>query len=354
MPPSKQALEPIAESNWLEEFSPSYFALVMATGIVSLASELLGFPRIANALFTLNIAAYVVIWGLNLVRLIRHPRAMLADFVSHDRGPGFLTVIAATAVIGSECYVTLGAHGAALWLWYFSIALWVVLLNGWFTAAVMIDPKPALDRGLDGSWFLLTVSTQSIALLGSYVADQLPAPEIAIFVCLSFYMLGAMFYLWIISLVLLRWLFFPMERKDALSPNYWINSGAMAITTLAGARLIDTTGAHVASLAQFLAAFNLLFWVTATWWIPLLCLVNAWRLCIERFPLRYEPGYWSMVFPLGMYVACTWEYAESASFPFLKPLAHAGIYFAWAAWAFTTLGTVRAILRGLRGTMRKI
>lgn len=329
----------------LADFSPAYFALVMATGIVSNASGFLGFSHVAQVLFILNLAAYLTIWGLTLGRLYRYPRRMRADLASHDRGAGFLTVVAATALVGSEFHLRLGADSVAIGFWFFALVLWVVLLNSWFAAAVMVDPKPSLDRGIDGSWFLLTVSTQSIAVLGTYIANQFPVPEQIIFVCLAFYMLGAMFYLWVIGLVLLRWLFYPMERKDALSPNYWINSGAMAITTLAGARLIATTSPHVASLANFLTAFNLLFWATASWWIPLLFVVNAWRLFVERFPLRYEPGYWSMVFPLGMYVACTWEYGRSAHIPFLEPVAHGVIYVAWAAWALTAFGMIRAILR---------
>src|SRR5579864_3879976 len=40
--------------------SPAYFALVMATGIVSVDAHLLDMPRIAAALFWLNIVAYLV------------------------------------------------------------------------------------------------------------------------------------------------------------------------------------------------------------------------------------------------------------------------------------------------------
>lgn len=334
----------------LANFSPAYFSLVMATAVVSIASGFLGFSRIARVFFEINLAAYITIWGLQVGRLFRYPRRMRADLASHDRGAGFLTVVAATALIGSEFHLRLGADSVAVAFWFFALGLWIILLNSWFAAAVMVDPKPTLDRGIDGSWFLLTVSTQSIAVLGTYVADQFRVPEQIIFVCLAFYMLGAMFYLWVIGLVLLRWLFYPMERKDALSPNYWINSGAMAITTLAGARLIATTSPHVASLAHFLTAFNLLFWATASWWIPFLILVNAWRLFVERFPVRYEPGYWSMVFPLGMYAACTWDYAQSAAIPFLKPIAHAMLFVAWAAWLLTTFGLLKAILKWLKQT----
>jgi len=339
---------PVRAPSALATFSPAYFALVMATGIISIASGSLGFSWVARVLFAINLVAYVTIWVIQLTRLVRYPGAMLADLASHERGAGFLTVVAATTLVGSECHLMLGANTVALALWFLAIGLWVVLAYSWFAAIVMVDPKPPLDRGIDGSWFLLTVSTESIAILGTFVSSQLPAPEQVIFISLAFYMLGAMFYLWVIGLVLLRLLFNPMDRTDALSPTYWINSGAMAITTLAGARLIATTSAHVESLAHFLTAFNLLFWASATWWIPLLFLVGAWRLFIKRIPLRYEPGYWSMVFPLGMYAACTWAYAEAGHLPYLKPIALGCIFVAWAAWALTTFGMVRSFMRWMR------
>lgn len=332
----------------LAEFPPGYFALVMATGIISIASWLQGFSGLARGLFVFNLVAYAVIWGLQLARLAGYPRAMRADLASHERGAGFLTVVAATALIGSGFHLLWGADAVALGLWFFAIGLWVVLLYAWFASLIMVNPKPPLDRGINGGWFLLTVSTQSLAILGTFVADQLPSRETAIFVCLALYMLGAMFYLWVIGLVLLRWFFSSMESREAFSPAAWISSGAMAITTLAGARLIDSTSRHAESLSHFLTAFNLLFWATATWWIPLLCLVGAWRILVLRHRVRYEPEYWSMVFPLGMYSACTSAYADSASLSFLAPIAFGSLIISWVAWGLAAVGTVNA-WRGEKG-----
>lgn len=342
---------PARSPGWLAAFPPGYFAFVMATGIISIASDYLGYSWIAHVLCGFTLVAYVTIWGLQLARLVRYPRATLADLISHQRGAGFLTIVAATAIVGSECHLLLGSDSAALMLWVFAIGLWIFLVYVWFAALAMVDPKPCLDRGIDGSWFLFTVSTQSIAILGTFVAPQFPIPAEIIIASLAFFMLGAMFYFWVISLVLLRWFFFPMDRSGALSPTYWINSGALSITTMAGACLIAALTPEMKSLAPFLTAFNMLFWATATWWIPLLLLVEAWRLFIQRFPLRYEPGYWSMVFPLGMYVVCTWTYADSAPILyFLKPIAHACIFVAWTAWLLTGFGMATSVLRWMRRT----
>jgi hypothetical protein len=46
-----------------------------------------------------------------------------------------------------------------------------------------------------------------------------------------------MFYILFIALIIYRWIFISMEPAKR-TPPYWINMGALAITTLAGARLI--------------------------------------------------------------------------------------------------------------------
>ena len=55
--------------NTIKAFHPAYFAMVMSTGIISIASNMLGFKGIAYGLFYLNIAAYAIILSLQLLRV---------------------------------------------------------------------------------------------------------------------------------------------------------------------------------------------------------------------------------------------------------------------------------------------
>ena len=88
-----------AEPDWLRNFFPGYFALVMATGIVAVAACLLHYRLLAWALFAIALAAYPVLWVILLARIVRFPGAVIADFVSHERGPAFLTIVAANGVL---------------------------------------------------------------------------------------------------------------------------------------------------------------------------------------------------------------------------------------------------------------
>ena len=61
----------------VRDLFPGYFALVMATGIVSVAAHVLDMPRIAVVLLGVNIAAFVVLGLLLLARVVAYPGRVL-------------------------------------------------------------------------------------------------------------------------------------------------------------------------------------------------------------------------------------------------------------------------------------
>jgi len=92
---------------------PGYFAVVMATGIVSIAAHVLQMPRIALALLAINVCTYVVLTVMFAIRLLVYFPRVLDDLNSHARGPGFFTVVAGTCVLGSEIAILTGRTGTA-------------------------------------------------------------------------------------------------------------------------------------------------------------------------------------------------------------------------------------------------
>jgi CIC family chloride channel protein len=334
----------------LQALAPSYFALTMSTGIVSVASHLLGFQTIAVALFWFNLLFYAVLSIAFTARALIFPHDFFGDLLSHTKGPGYLTIVAGTSLLGTQVWLFTSLQGAAVVLWWLTLALWVLIIYSFFTAAVVREPKPPLETGINGGWMLIVTATQSISTLGSYVIEALPAKELMLFICLGFFMLGGMLYIVLTGLIVYRALFFRME-PDQLNPPYWINMGAVAITTLAGSRLIllGEPGPLAASLHPFLPAFVMLFWATATWWIPLLVLVGLWKIIVSRSTPRYGVGLWSMVFPLGTYAAATWTYATALQLDFLTWIPGWFIIIAYAAWLVTAFGMGARLVTVARG-----
>ena len=93
---------------------PGYFALVMSTGIISIACHLLGFWFLAIPLFWLTLAFYLILWLLTLWRLFCYPRQFLSDFTDDTRGVEFFTVIAGTCILGNQWVLFLGAYRIAV------------------------------------------------------------------------------------------------------------------------------------------------------------------------------------------------------------------------------------------------
>ena len=333
----------------MKHLSPAYFALVMATGIVSIAALDFGLFLLALALFIVNLVAYAVLSALTLLRAVRYPRLFLADLTDHRLGPGFFTAVAGSSILGTQLLLIAQSVAAAGLFLAIAVVLWILLTYTIFTAFTVKQDKPPLEQGLTGAWLIAVVATQSIAVLAALVAQHWSQPlrlELNFF-ALSMWLWGGMFYIWIISLIFYRYSFFAFSPGD-LSPPYWINMGAMAISTLAGARLLENTpdAPFLASLLPFLKGFTVFYWATGTWWIPMLIVLGIWRHLFQRFPLRYDPLYWGAVFPLGMYTVATREMAAALDLPFLRPLPPVVFAAALAAWGLAFVGLLWE-LRGL-------
>src|SRR5262249_60217632 len=95
----------------LKTLHPAYFALVMATGIVSIATNLHGVPVLPKLLFWLNALFLAGLAAATVARMLRYPREFAADIQSHARGVGFFTSVAATALFGPDLVLLIAAPG---------------------------------------------------------------------------------------------------------------------------------------------------------------------------------------------------------------------------------------------------
>jgi len=334
----------------IEKLPPSYFAMVMGTGIVSTACHLSGFNVLADLMFWINIFFYLILSIFLLFRILLFRKDFITDLLSHARAPGYFTTVAATSLLGGQFILFRNDYTVAAVLWIVGIILWLFFTYSIFTTFTVKENKPSLSEGINGAWLLAVVATQALAVLSAKLSMHFEAYKLVInFFAFSMWLWGGMQYIWMISLIFYRYTFFTFSPGD-LSPPYWINMGAMAISTLAGSLLIINTphAPFLYSTLAFLKGFTIFYWATGTWWIPMLFILAFWRHLYKRFPLSYDPLYWGAVFPMGMYTVATYEMADAMHLDFLFPIPRYFIYIALLSWISVFIGFMVNLISAIK------
>ncbi len=137
----------------------------MGTGIVAVAVRLDGRETLSNVLLAVASALWLVLAARLLAGLAANRRRTIGGARELDA----LTAVAGTCVLAVGL-AALGRPGPALGLWFVGLALWCAILP---RLVGRLPPTPG------GRAFLLTVSTQSLAVLGATLAVREGAPWMA-------------------------------------------------------------------------------------------------------------------------------------------------------------------------------
>lgn len=336
------------KSTWrqnIETLPSASFALVMATGIISIGAHLMHYEWISNILFIVNNIAYAVLWFMTIVRAFNYYPSLKANLSDHSKGAGFLTIIAGSCLLGNQYVLLKHINTAGITLLVIGICTWVLIIYSFFIRISIKKEKPDLEKGMNGSWLLFVVSTQSLSILSSnIISTNLPfASPLAIFLSFSAYLLGILFYIVLISIIFYRMAFFQMMPEE-FQPSYWIDTGAAAITVLSGITMIKNfeLTANYQDLIPTVKILSLLFWITSCWWLPIIGILEIWR--HKSVPVKYSAGYWSLVFPLGMFSVCTWQLSDIYTIEILKPIAIAFLFISLFVWILTFTGLCKKII----------
>jgi tellurite resistance protein TehA-like permease len=324
--------------------NPGSFALVMATGIISV--DLRGHrPAVlSTALLWLAAVCYLALVGLHLWRLLAFRAEMRADLADPARGFGFFTFVAGTDVLGARLAAD-GHLGVAAGLLAVGGIGWLLLGYAVPWAALLTGGQPVVPAA-NGTWFIWVVATQSVAVLAATLepATNTGRRELALLavVCWS---VGAVLYAGVAVFVAAQLMRQPPRPAD-LTPPYWVAMGATAITTVAGGRIVEMADAPMVAVTRGLVAgASVVFWAFGTWLIPPLLAAGWWRHITHRIPLRYEAAWWSIIFPLGMYAAAGHDLGNADHLPIVTAIGRYDTWPAVLAWALAFTAMLSRLAR---------
>lgn len=296
----------------------------MATGVLSVGLHLADHETLSRIALALAGVAWIALAADFAVRLLRDRARWLAE----AQTPGALTAVAATTVLGTRISA-LGRQTLAEALLALAALLWPVLI-------VLVVGH--WKRRMPGAVFLACVATQGLAVLAATLAAAESTAWLA-HAALVLFWLGLVLY----GLALAR---FDLRQVATGAGDHWVAGGAMAISALAGAKLVaaDSARPHLwnADASGVLRAVT----------VALLALDLAWyAVLLAAEALRPRPRYdvrrWATVFPMGMTEAATLSVAAALDGPWLRTPGQVLLWIAVAAWLAVATGAVTSARAGL-------
>ena len=331
----------------VRDLAPSYFAVVMATGVLSVDLHDHSQDALSTALLWFAAVAYVLLVVLHGWRIASYGGTVRRDLSDPTRGFGFFTFVAGTNVLGTRLALD-GRLVAALVL--LVIGCLGGLLLGYAVPSMALLSRhdtPVVGQA-DGSWLMWAVASQSVAVLTATVEPSVGFGRSALaLVAIGAWSVGCALYIVVAVIVVFRLLSYD-TKPDDVGPVYWVAMGAAAITVLAGSQIATMASAPaVAATRDLVAAISIVFWTFGTWLIPALLAVGWWRHVTHRIPLRYDPSVWSMVFPIAMYAAATLDLGRTDHLPVSAPVAAIGTWIALGCWLLAAVAMVAHLVRTL-------
>ncbi|MCL6095653.1 MAG: tellurite resistance/C4-dicarboxylate transporter family protein [Actinobacteria bacterium] len=330
---------------------PGYFAWVMASGIVSIGAQLLGYPTLSTVVLYVTEAAFALLCIAYIARLVLYPSWVRRSLRDPAVAMAYFTVVAGTDVLATRLLMAghplvtliLGA-GAAL--------VWIALTYG-LPSFIVASAKSPVLRELNGTWFIWVVGTQSLAIVAAGLAPTTVvrgAADAFIEAAVCLWGVGVILYILIVVVIFIRLMLVEVTPAE-MGPAYWIAMGATAISTRAAAGILVLHGRYVFQvvddLRPFLAGMTFILWAFGSWWIPLLVLFGIWRYVVRDYSRSYEPRLWSMVFPLGMYTVACYSFGKATNMDFLVDISRVWIWVGVLAWVAVLVMMVAAGLLAL-------
>jgi tellurite resistance protein TehA-like permease len=324
------------------DLPPDIFAVVMATGIVSVAADDRHYPRISDALAALSSAAFVLLTAGLIVRVIARPRSAVGEIGDPDVALRMFTAVAACSVLG----VRFNRHPVLVWaLGAASLAAWLLLVP-LACRDVASRPRAELRDHAHGAWLLASVGTAGLGITAADLAVDERSTGLLL-VAVSFWLLGLAAYLAVTWLVAWRISAGPFV-PDQVTPDSWILMGALAIATVTGDHVLFAMDAVNAGGLGWVRPATFVLWVIASLWIPVLLYAEMWRVDSRAGSLHFAGVWWSAVFPLGMYAAAT---AETATVQDRPPLVTISLVLFWVAltvWLLVAVGLAHRAVSAVR------
>ena len=287
----------------IREFSPSWFAVVMGTGVFATSTYLMGkyykfpfFISISHFLVFLNFIMFFVILVPWCMRWLFYHKNALDDLKTPLSANFYVTFGIAMLSLAMNFSVVVINPALSLLFWGCgAIATIIIVFSVMFL--VFIGTRANIEH-INPSWFLGSTGLLLVPASGVYAITNNMLRGSSLF--LFDFSFGSGFFLYISLLPIWIYRFILHQPlKTTRIAFLWINMGPIGATLTS----LFSYYYFIPSLQGISIFFSILFFGFGAWWFIMSFLITFYYLAKLKIP--YKTAWWSFTFPLGQYIIGT-------------------------------------------------
>ncbi|MCJ1269684.1 Plasma membrane sulfite pump involved in sulfite metabolism [Lobaria immixta] len=349
----------------IRNFTPSWFSVIMGTGIVSILLHNLPYNGvwlywISIVIFAFNVFLFCLFLLISVLRYSIYPEIWVA-MIRHPTQSLFLGTfpMGLATIINMLVFVCVPAWGG--WAIDFAWALWwidavIAVFTCFYLPFVIMYFHNTELSSMTAAWLLPIVATIVAAASGGIVAEVLPNPHHALWTIIVSYVLwGTGVPLAMAVLVI----YFQRLTVHKLPPREVIVSVFLPLGPLGqggfGIMQLGKVASHIFPETHTLAmagsnAGEILYvmgWLTALimWGFGIVWLFFALA-SISRSKFPFNMGWWGFTFPLGVFTVSTTTLGKEIPSMFFEVLGTIFSISVTLLWILVACGTVRKLATG--------
>lgn len=347
----------------VKTFAPGWFASVMGTAVIVIAlfvfQSVFPFAKTLEQFFLfVSILLFLILIIPWTMRWFLYPADVRHDLNHPVSAAFFPTMPISMLIIG----IALEKVGAGLLsedlLWNILQILWII-----GTAGILIFALTILNTFFHKSevqwetstlgWLIPPVSALLVPVLGISLSAHFQGTTwgaINLIASLVFTGFGSLLFIFVMSLVFIRYIFHPMPPAH-LAPTMWVGIAPTSILTILAlkfakplALFFEATPEIEQTLTFLSKPAGVMLWGFALFWFMLALVVTLG--VHQKSPLPFALSWWAFVFPVGAFVVATGVLYQAIPLGFFKWIGLSGLTFLLILWLVVAVNTLLGVWRG--------
>ena len=333
--------------SFIKNMAPSWFAVVMGTGIFAIASQYYAavFPILSVVgwlLFALTAVIYVLLLIPWLLRWILHFNEALHDLYHPIHTNFYPTFSIATLILSIAVLLFLKNVPVAFVLWV--VGTVVGFFFSFLIPYILFTHTEIKVEHINPAWFIPPVGLIIIPIAGAhFVTFADPSSllhQVLVVVNVSAWATAFFLFLALFAITVYRFIIHhPLPQ--VLAPTTWINIaplGAGAISLLSLVKNVSFLKLPVLKVI----AFGM--WGFGVWWLVMAIVLTLHYLKDVEF--KFALSWWAFTFPTGALAVASVKVSHVFLLPLVMSMGFCTYVLLAGIWLVTAIKTVEMVLKG--------